>query len=47
MFWHVRENLNEDLREESWFEEDVTQQQLKNLLLTTKQEYINDDINIE
>ena len=43
----LEENLNEDLQEVSWSEEDVTQQQLKNLLLITKEEYISDGINIE
>ena len=43
----LEENLNENLQEVSWSEEDVTQQQLNNLLLITKQEYISDGINIE
>ena len=43
----LEEMLNEDLQEVSWSEEDVTQQQLKNLLLITKQEYISDGINIK
>ena len=41
------ENFNEDLQNVAWSEEDITQQQLKNLLLITKQEYLEDGINIE
>ena len=41
------ENLNEDLQDVAGSEEDITQQQLKNLLLLTKQQYEDEGINIE
>ena len=41
------EDLNEDFQNMAGSEEDITQQQLKNLLLLTKQEYEDEGVNIE
>ena len=41
------ENLNEDLVEVAGSEEDITRQQLKNLILLTKEEYATKGVNID
>ena len=41
------ENFNEDLQNVAWSEEDITQQQLKNLLIISKHKFLEEGINIE